>query len=315
MQLPYAAAEPDPPDPPPSVDGSLDSDDVLADAAANGVDDPYHEADDRVDDDVEHEADPVVNQGAGELHADPAQPVPAPPNAAAARAAPKPPKKKSGAWYRHHLFTAITPEHDVCVLDISYWLAQWKSQHRVGDGAVDELCEMIHHLLLPEDNLVPPSYHLIRCALGVPKADDSVRHVCDSCWSVFPPLAAGHVPDHKADVCATPGCQKPRFRLGSSKQAIPNRRAWFFGETETFSDLVSKEGMVEAMLSYRLQTWDDPDGVWASPAGKLLNHHCRGVLGNTDIDDVIAVPCTLGMSCPASHPETTCVLATSTLRG
>lgn len=222
-------------------------------------------------------------------------PPPPPPEPEAVGDAPRVPRKNSGSWFRYHQFTPITPEHDVRVIDICVWLAQWKSQNRVSNGAMDQLCELIHHLLLPEDNLVPPSYHLIRCALGVPPADDYVRHVCDACWTLFPPLLPSQFKDHKDELCT---CENPRFRLGSSSQVLPKRRVWYMGEEETFCDLLSKGTILAAMLAHRKRTWNDPDGFWTSPAAKQLNERCRGLFINTDLCDEIVVPVTAGMCTP-----------------
>lgn len=224
-----------------------------------------------------------------------------PPQAAPVGEEPKPPKKYTGAWYRYHQFSPITPEHDARVVDICFWLARWKSENRVTNTAMTQICELIHFILLPDDNLVPPSHHLIKCALGVPAAAASVRHVCDMCWTLFPPLRPELFKDHREQVCGTRGCQQPRFRKGTSGQIIPRRRVWYFGDEETLADLLSKDGILEAMLSHRKATWTDPAGYWASPAGQMINARCRGLMSNTDLSDEIVVPVTAGTVWPDCH--------------
>lgn len=224
-----------------------------------------------------------------------------PPQAVPVGGEPPPPKKNTGAWFHHHQFTPITPEHKIRVVDICFWLAQWKSQNRVSNTAMNQLCELIHFLLLPRDNMVPPSYHLLRCALGVPEPEDSVRHVCDVCWTLYPPLSPEQLKGNKDQVCGVRGCMRTRFRTGSSDQVVPRRRVWYFGERETLTDLLGKDGILAAMLSHRKETWNNPNGYWASPAGKHLNNRCRGLISNTDLSEEIVVAVTAGMCSPGTR--------------
>lgn len=82
----------------------------------------------------------------------------------------------------------------------------------------------------------------------------------------------------------------PRFRLGSSTHVLPKRRVSYMGEAETLCDLLSKGGIMDAMLAQRKPSWNDTDGFWTSPEAKRLNERCRGMFINTDLIGVIVVP-------------------------
>lgn len=312
-QVPLAS-EDSGPDSPLGGPGAADADGAVHDDLFfDAIEDQFYDPRDAIDSGVESDTDQDVREEdppAYDPYLDPAPPdedegpsdddadEPAPVEVGDN---PKPPKKRTGAWYHYHQFTSITPDHGVRVIDVCFWLARWKSQNRVSDKAMDEMCQMIHYLLLPAHNMVPPSYHLIRCALGVPPAEDCVRHVCDKCWTLFPPLSADLFKDHQDEVCGTPGCDHPRFRIGAAGQVAPNRRVWYFGEEETLADLLSKDGVLDAMMAYRKDTWHDPDAYWASPAARLLNNRCRGLLRNTDLSDEIVVPVTAGTCCATAQ--------------
>ena len=101
------------------------------------------------------------------------------------------PRRGSGAWYRFHRECVIHPGSDVTVMQACYFVATLKSQHKVTDVVIDQICTLIHHVLLPKGNLFPPSLHLLRAVAGAPDAATLARHVCDSCWEVFPPMPPG----------------------------------------------------------------------------------------------------------------------------
>ena len=222
-----------------------------------------------------------------------------------------PPAKKhaprgTGQWYFDNRDLLVWPGTTATVLDVCLWLAGIKSDFRLPDAAVDAICLMIHWLLLPKDNNFPPSYHLIRAALGVPATVTCVRHVCDSCWKLFPAIQPDQHGAHKDEKCNTQGCDRPRFMLETSGKPVPRRSAYFFGEEETFLDLVSKPGMLDAVLEHRKESLNQPESFWGSEAGASLNRAC-GYKFTHPADDEVAVVVSLGV--PQLH------LSTSMLNG
>ena len=98
------------------------------------------------------------------------------------------PRRGTGQWYRFHRECAVHPGSQVSVMQACYFIATLKSQHKVTDVVVDQICSLIHHVLMPKGNLFPPSLHLLRAVAGAPDAASLARDVCDKCWMVFPAL-------------------------------------------------------------------------------------------------------------------------------
>lgn len=136
---------------------------------------------------------------------------------------------------------------------------------------------------------------MLRCAPGVPEVEDSVRHVCDVCWTLFPPLSPEQLTGNKDRMCGVRGCARTWSRLGSWDQVVSMRRVWYFGERETLADLLAKDGIHAAMLSHvhRKETCNNPDGYWAS---LLCLHPESGAMKPRQFDP----PCVV---VPLVHPQ------------
>jgi len=207
-------------------------------------------------------------------------------------------KKKAaigtGQWYFDNQDMEVWEGSTVRILDVCLWMGGIKSDFRLSDAAVDAICLMIHWLLLPKNNKFPPSYHLIRAALGVPATVSCVRHVCDGCWNLFPVIHPTQHVDYKDQKCSTAGCQKPRFLAETGGKPVPRRCAYYLGEEETFLDLVSKRGMLDAILEHRKESLDQPWSFWGSEAGQALNKACGHKFTDPAADE-IAIVVSLGV--------------------
>lgn len=267
-----------------------DTDDVGDDDGDSSEDEVWHDA--QADLAAAVAAEVVLEEG-GCMDVDVNEPAHPPP--AADAEAIKVPKEKTAEWYRFHHHTPITPSHDKTVLDVCFWLARLKHEFRVSDAAIDAICGMIHFLILPRDNMVPPSYHLVRGALGVPDSKQYVQHVCDQCWMLFPRLTPDQYRHNRGQRCANRGCGNRRFHKTFGKKGIAKRCVYMFGDMETFVDLISKPGMLQEILRQRKEDFDDPGSFWRSAAGVAINRACRGLFNNLDASkDEIAILVSFG---------------------
>lgn len=211
----------------------------------------------------------------------------------------KVPRRDTGAYLHYSLAEPITDDHDVLLREAAVWLTRLASQHRIPNAAMDSFCQMVHFLLLPPENLFPRSFHMLKCALAAEDSHDCESHVCDECWQVFPDIPSDTHAAHAEDVCQRPGCCNQRFKRGPGGHVTPKRSAFFFGNKDTFVDLVSKPHMLPAMLRHREESFKDPESFWGSPAGKELNERCRHKFDQTSPDaDEFAVLVSLGVLPP-----------------
>ena len=194
------------------------------------------------------------------------------------------PKKGTGRWYHWCRMQPVAAGNPFSLLQACFWLAQMKYDFRVSDAALNMFCSLVHYLLLPAGNLFPPSYHLVKAVLGVPDGIHCVRHVCQTCWRLFPELQPEQFQDHCADRCEH--CGGARFTVGMGGVPTPKRCAYFFGDSSSFIDLVSKPGTLEAILDYRQECWEQPWTFWGSASGRALDNACRNKFSNPDIGEV-----------------------------
>ena len=209
------------------------------------------------------------------------------------------PVKRTGAWYHYHRQCPILPGHQTTVMQACFSMCMLKDQHRVPDVVVDKLCGYIHHVLLSHGNMFPPSFHLMKAVAGVPPASSTEADVCDICWKVFPPANSG---EHSPAVDSTcRRCGAARYKdAPHGGTLVPRRRLFNFGVQETLVDLLTRPGMVHAILDSRRDAWTRPESFWGSPAGRALNHSCSQVFKLPDtpgeVPDELAIAVTLGAS-------------------
>ena len=171
-----------------------------------------------------------------------------------------------------------------------------KDQHRVPDIVVDKLCGYIHHVLLDRGNLFPPSYHLMKAVAGVVPASSTASDLCPTCWSLYPPPHDGDHPPPLDSAC--PKCGTTRYKDAIHGRRVPRRQVFNFGVRQTVVDLLTRPGMIEAILDSRREAWTQEESFWGSPAGRALNQSCGklfeipGVPGQ--VPDVVAIAFTLG---------------------
>lgn len=148
-----------------------------------------------------------------------------------------------------------------------------KTAFRVTDVAIDLWCRLVHYLLLPQDNIFPPSFHLMKAVLQVPAARSVTRHVCTSCWKLYPDtrdgLGAGE-PDAD-ERCQTPGCPGLRYTPDLAGRLIPNRSVYYFGASQTVGELIRQRGIWKQLQAERKEALKDKASFLYSPAGKALD--------------------------------------------
>lgn len=167
------------------------------------------------------------------------------------------------------------------------WIAQLKSLFRIQDVVVDTWCRFIHYLLLPDGNLFPPSFHLVKAVLDVPDVSSVTRHVCPQCWELFPELDPSDHQHHLEDTCGTPGCTQPRFDVDLTGKGVPVRSVFYFGEEASLKDLLLQPGLLMSIQEARAAAIEDKTSFINSPAGKALDKAYGNKITNPDPGEVV----------------------------
>lgn len=204
-------------------------------------------------------------------------------------------KKGTGAWLCEHRGDPIAPGHTVTVVQACYWLASMKNDHRVTDTVIDQFCAMMHHLILPADNLYPASYHMVKAVLDVESSKACTRHICDKCWTVFPDMHSALYPGNADAVCAAEGCGNRRFDVSDTGVVLPKRNIYCFDVRSTVLDLL--DPILEDLDTYREQreqAYKDPASYFRSPAGQYVDAAIGHKLSAPSEDEIV-IPFTMGM--------------------
>lgn len=199
----------------------------------------------------------------------------------------KPPLKRgTGAWYHHNRDQPIYPGKDLQVVTVCYWIACMKSIFRIPDTVIDLWCKFVHFLLLPDGNMFPPSFHLVKAVLAVPPLASVTRHVCPGCWELFPELGSDKLESRAGDVCKTPGCGGLRCTHDLTGKPKPTRLAYYFGEEETVTALLRQPGFLDQLRTAQRRSQSDEASFWHMPAGLALDKACGHKFTNPAADEV-----------------------------
>lgn len=105
-------------------------------------------------------------------------------------------------------------------VQVIYLLTSWKRDYNIPDTAFDDLLKIIRQIL-PDRNVLPPSWHLFKGIIGVGDLDDYQVHVCTCHKHAYPPLSRSKYDEHKDDQCPHANCQAFRFRETSQGKYEP----------------------------------------------------------------------------------------------
>ena len=205
--------------------------------------------------------------------------------------------KGTAAWWRENRMAMVSDTCQLTVLTVAMWIASLKSQFRMSDVVVDMWCRFVHYLLLPDGNMFPPSFHLVKAVLAVPDVSSVTRHVCPQCWTLFPSLKPCDHTHHLDDVCITPAYTQKRFEVDLAGKGVPCRSVFYFGEAASLKDLVLQPGVLAAVRAHRVHALLDPAGFWKSPAGRALDTACGGVFSAANPDEIALL---FSLGAPAS---------------
>jgi hypothetical protein len=130
------------------------------------------------------------------------------------------------------------PLYEGCQLTLAEFLVRFvaiKRSGQVRDRPLQEVLDLIREVL-PTPNIVPPTLHLVKKALGVPSIADFERHACINCCMVWPHTKRADYGKHMHDKCDQ--CGEARFSVTTyselGKHRVTPRRAWwYFDPTET----------------------------------------------------------------------------------
>lgn len=223
------------------------------------------------------------------------------------------PRTGTGEWFFMHRADPISPGHPVTILEACHWLASLKSRSRMTDDVVDSVCLMISKFLLPDGNLFPTSYHMVKATLGVENSKTYTDHICDKCWSVFPKLSPDEFADHVDDTCLASGlpgclggvCGNPRFDQTDTGVVLPKRSVYQFSIEETVRDLLEVTlSDWDQVSAQRMADFEQPETFWGSPAGAALDESCghlfsRPPAGEIAVNFALGTTCTSAVGCDA----------------
>jgi len=100
-------------------------------------------------------------------------------------------------------------------------LMKWASDHKIGLEALGDLLVVIKKDLLPAENSLPASMHLLYKAIGL-DLQLFEQHVCVNDCCLFPKLSKKEFKLHQNDTC--PKCNEPRF----SSKVTPRKIFYYF---------------------------------------------------------------------------------------
>lgn len=183
-------------------------------------------------------------------------------------------RRGTAAWYHRMREEPIYPGNAFTVLTVCYWISCMKTMFRVPNTVIDLWCKFVHILLLPQGNMFPPSFYLVKAVLGVPELKSVERHVCPLCWTLYPDVGPDKLDGHANDKCTTPGCSGVRCIHDLTGKPIPTRKAYYFGESKTVRSLLREPGFLDQLKDAQKRARADPASFWRTPAGRSLDKAC-----------------------------------------
>ena len=160
----------------------------------------------------------------------------------------------AAAWYIDRLDDCL---YEGCTLTLAEFLVRLVAIKRRGQvryRPLQEFLDLIRNAL-PTPNIVLPTLHLVKKALGVPRIADYEQHACINCCMVWPHIKRAHYAKHMHDKCSV--CGEMRFNVRTysalGRHSVTPRRAWwYFDPKATILDwnkdvefVQSKRGAVE----------------------------------------------------------------------
>ena len=171
------------------------------------------------------------------------------------------------------------------------WL---EMENRISDHAFDTLCNFFANVVFGQvdGNMFPPSYHLVKAVVEVPPASSCRYHICDKCWTIFPPTRPEEHKQHATDVCGQEGCGNDRFKKTIHNKTVPSQKrcVYDFGIEETVTDLLSATSDLLAQLELnRKADFSDPASFLSSPAGQMLDARCGYRISNPRPNEIVVL--------------------------
>lgn len=204
----------------------------------------------------------------------------------------KEPREGTAAWWLKWRECSILPNVDTSVKRMCYMLADWKCENRTSDHAFDTLCNLFANVVFGNvvGNMFPPSFHLVKAVLEVPPAASCRRHICDKCWTLFPPLNPDEYKQHATDACDQVGCGNDRFEKTIHNKIVPKRCVYDFGIEETVTDLLfATPDLLLQLANNRKAEFDDPASFLSSPAGRMLDARCGYMISNPRPNEIVVL--------------------------
>ena len=141
------------------------------------------------------------------------------------------PKARAGSvrWYQEHALDPIYEGSAVTVIQATYLMLRIKHEKNIADGGFDMLLRAVKDVVLPEENLFPPSLHVCEGLAGVEALDQYTYHVCGCGRHVYSHVPKENCHQHYGDAC--PICSSPRFLL----KTVGNTSTWEPNKVRTYT--------------------------------------------------------------------------------
>lgn len=134
-----------------------------------------------------------------------------------------PERRRGIGFYRRGWRAPLYDGAGITVGEAVFTFLSKKVEDCEGDTACDKTYRLLHEVLLPKQNLFPPSLYMLRRLAGVEDLDNYERHVCPEdhyVWEYVPRVSWEQHYEDECPVCRGAGRSTPRFkRLSGGKRA------------------------------------------------------------------------------------------------
>lgn len=136
-------------------------------------------------------------------------------------------RRRTYKWYKQHLGAPLYSGAKCTIIQVIFLLMLWKHNQGIEDTAFDILLRMLHSVILPIGNLLPPSFHLVKRICGIDDLSPYEYHACPCDLYRYPKIDRSEWPTHTNDHCTL--CSRTRFIRACNGSLTPAKRFYYFG--------------------------------------------------------------------------------------
>ena len=179
--------------------------------------------------------------------------------------------------YVEHMHEPLYENATMNMLEACFLLCDIKVRNKMNNEACNEMCRAQHQFFLPQKNIFPPSWFLLRGIMQCAHASQFEGHMCNKCSKVLPHLDRSLWKAHAKDACGS--CGHARFKL-LLNGVVPFKRFWDFRVEECVKDWLADAEFAQQRGkndSGEYRDTSDNASFLGSPRGKELDLMCGKV--------------------------------------